>query len=74
MTCVHGRQKALCREYSAYVTAVAVGQRQRLYSGVSVRMFTWFYLSSIYGKFVIKGSILDLGHWYISDEAQFRTC
>jgi hypothetical protein len=32
---------------NGYTTAVAVGQRQRLYSGVSVRMFTWFYLSSI---------------------------
>ena len=30
---------------NGYVTAVAVGQRQRLYSGV--RMFTGFYLSSI---------------------------
>ena len=29
-----------------YVTAVAVGQMQRLYSGVR-RMVTWFYLSSI---------------------------
>jgi hypothetical protein len=27
------------------IAAVAVSQRQRLYSGV--RMFTWFYLSSI---------------------------
>ena len=30
---------------NGYVTAVAIGQRPRLYSGV--RMYTWFYLSSI---------------------------
>jgi hypothetical protein len=30
---------------NVYIAAVAVGQRQRLYS--DVRMFTWFYLRSI---------------------------
>jgi hypothetical protein len=51
-------------------TAVAVGQRQRLYS--DVRMLTWIYLSSIQcGKyrrmFVGKGPtcILIPGHWYL---------
>jgi hypothetical protein len=40
------------------VTAVPVGQRQRLYS--VIRMFTWFYLISI-----IKGSEMGLvGRWY----------
>jgi hypothetical protein len=48
---------------NGYVTAVAVGLRQRLYAGV--RMFTWFYLSTINIKFVIKGSISILSHWYI---------
>jgi hypothetical protein len=39
------------------VTAVPVGQRQRLYS--VVRVFFWFYLISI-----IKGSEMGLvGHW-----------
>ena len=50
---------------NGYVTAVAVGQRQRLYSGVRIA-FTWFYLSSInvsgWGK--KRGLIFDLAHWY----------
>jgi hypothetical protein len=41
---------------------VAVGQRQRLYSGV--KMFTWFHLGSINMKFVITGSKPYLIHWY----------
>jgi hypothetical protein len=47
------------------VTAVAVGQRQRIYSGV--RTLTWFYLSSINIdiKFVAKGSKTNLSHWHV---------
>ena len=44
---------------NGYVTAVAVGQRERLYSGF--RMFTWFYLSSKNIEFVVKGPVSNLG-------------
>jgi hypothetical protein len=49
---------------NGYVTAVAVGQRKRLYSGV--RMFTWFYLSSINLSGWHKGPGSILGHWYVT--------
>ena len=42
---------------NGYVTVVAVGKRQRLYSGV--RMFTWFYLNSINISGFYKGVDLD---------------
>jgi hypothetical protein len=45
---------------SGYVTVVVVSQRQQIYSGA--RMYTWFYLSSMNVKFVLKGSILNLPH------------
>ena len=45
-------------ECNGYVTAVAVGQSQRLYSGVG--MFTRYYLSSLPQKLRVRGVQLEL--------------
>ena len=43
---------------NGYATAVAVGQSQRLYSGVG--MFNWYYLSSTQGSYRTPGFDLEL--------------
>ena len=45
---------------NGYVTAVVVGQIQRLYSGMEI--FKWYYLSSTKGVIGAGGSNLNLSH------------
>jgi hypothetical protein len=69
---------------NGYVTAVAVGQRQRFYSGV--RMFTWYYPSFFskvfacipYSKsliytvqFLMAG--LDMASYFVASALEQRT-
>jgi hypothetical protein len=51
--------------WAVMLTAVAVGRRKRLYSGVRTRTFSGYHLSFFYlkVKFAVKGSIFDLAHW-----------
>jgi hypothetical protein len=56
---------------NGYVTAMAVGQRQRLYSGV--RMFTGVYLSSTPRALRILGVKLELNSLNMTDPGQKQT-
>jgi hypothetical protein len=49
---------------NGYITAVAVGQSQRLFSGV--RMLTWFYLSFIITcSFPERGDLRSINIYYL---------